>query len=101
MNISELVELIKENPGRFLQDDCIFQLRAFLRGFLFAKNTLMDRVCSDHKLLEEIDSIIRKEYSVLPTERISIEEILDDFEGKNAFNRYLELWSENVQFVTR
>ncbi len=97
MTVIELVKLIKADPGKFLQDDSIFQLRAFLRGFILAKNAEIKDVSEDQKVLERVDKAVRKKYSVLPTAHISTEEILDDFEGENAFRKYLEIWFETIK----
>jgi len=92
MTIIDLVGLIKADPSKFLQDDSIFQLRAFLRGFILAKNSEVQGVSEDQKILESVDKAVRRKYCVLPTAHISIEEILDDFEAENAFSKYLEIW---------
>lgn len=99
MNIIELMDIIEDDAGRFLQADCIFQLRAFMRGFVIAKNVSSPTLSFDHQIMDEIDSIVRKEYDVLPSAVISIEEILDDFEAGNAFNKYLEIWAQNVNKI--
>jgi len=97
MNLSELMIRIRENPSQFLQDDCIFQLRAFLRGFIFAKNTSANLTTKDHQLLDSIDSKIKSLYGIKEGEIISIEEILDDNEKENAFSKYLEQWFRYAQ----
>ena len=92
-----MMELIKSDGDKILQDDCIFQLRAFMRGFVLAKNASSSDLSEDHKIMDRMDAVVRKKYSVLPTSRISVEEILDDFDGENAYEKYLELWFSNVQ----
>ena len=96
MNIIQMMELLKVDGDKILQDDCIFQLRAFMRGFVLAKNTSGNGISEDHKIMEKMDEIVRKKYSVLPTSIISIEEIMDDFEGSNAYQEYLNIWFSNV-----
>ena len=97
MKLSELMLKIRNTPEAFLQDDCIFQLRAFVRGFILAKNTSAQSITEDHILLESIDSIIKNQYGVNKAEQISIEELLFDHEGKKAFQKYLALWFKYLQ----
>ena len=97
MNLQELMIEIKRSPESFLQDDCIFQLRAFIRGFIFSKNVSTKAIDGDHKLLESIDSKIRNEYGIGKNVKTSIEEILNDIEGENAYKKYIELWFKYVQ----
>jgi hypothetical protein len=92
MNLSELMLKIRETPEAFLQDDRIFQLRAFVRGFILAKNTSSQAITEDHNLLESVDSMIKNQYGIYKTEQVPIEELLFDHEGKKAFQKYLELW---------
>ena len=96
MNLSELMVQIRSNPEYFLQDDCIFQLRAFIRGFILAKNTSSQSLTEDHDLHESIDSMIKNQYGVNNTDQISVEELLFDHEGKKAFRTYLELWFKYI-----
>ena len=96
MNIIKMMELIKSDGNKILQDDCIFQLRAFMRGFVLAKNTSSKEFSEDQKIMERIDKVVRKKYSVLPTSVISVEEIMSDFEGRNAYQEYLKIWFLNV-----
>lgn len=97
MNLCELMLKIRSTPEVFLQDDCIFQLRAFLRGFILAKNTSAQAITQDHKLLESVDSMIKDQYGVNKAEQISIEELLFDHEGKKAFQKYQKLWFKYTQ----
>ena len=97
MNLAELMIEIRNSPEKFLQDDCIFQLRAFIRGFIFAKDSSAKIIGDDRKLLDAIDLKIRNKYGIAPSERIAIEEILDDYEGDNALAKYLELWFKYAQ----
>jgi len=97
MNLSELMIHIKESPGKFLQDDCIFQLRAFIRGFIFAKNSSVKSVTDDHNLLDSIDMKIKRKCGMTSNERVSIEEVLSDNEGDKAFHKYIELWFQYAQ----
>jgi hypothetical protein len=97
MNLQELMTAIRNKPEVFLQNDCIFQLRAFIRGFIFAQNTAAKAICDDHKLLAAIDLKIKKQYGINPTEKVSIEEILNDSEGENACNKYIDLWHKYTQ----
>lgn len=98
MNLSELMQKIRNTPEAFLQDDCIFQLRAFVRGFILAKNTSAQAITEDHILLDFVDSMIKDQYGVNKAEQISIEELLIDHEEKKAFQIYLELWFKYSQY---
>jgi hypothetical protein len=101
MNLIELMRKIRDRPEAFLQDDCILQLRAFIRGFILAKNTSIESentaICEDHKLLDRFDSYVKEKYKIELSERISVEEVLLDTEGKNAYPKYIELWFNYVQ----
>ena len=96
MNIIQMMGLIRNDGEKILQNDCIFQLRAFMRGFILAKNTCGNGISEDHKILERIDEVVRKKYNVLPTSMISIEEIMDNFEGGKAYQVYLNIWFSNI-----
>jgi len=101
MNLIELMRKIRDRPEAFLQDDCILQLRSFIRGFILAKNTSIESentaICEDHKLLDRFDSYVKEKYKIELSERISVEEVLLDTEGKNAYPKYIELWFNYVQ----
>ena len=97
MNLQEVMATMKSKPETFLQNDCIFQLRAFIRGFIFSKNIAAEAICDDHKLLDAVDLQIKELYGIKPGEIISIEEVLDDNEGDKAFDKYIELWHKYVQ----
>ena len=101
MNLIELMRQIRERPEAFLQDDCIFQLRAFIRGFILAQNVLSKSgtfvICEDNKLLDKFDAYIKDRYKVKPEAQISVEEVLFDAESKEAFFKYIELWFNYVQ----
>jgi len=101
MNLIELMLQIRERPEAFLQDDCIFQLRAFIRGFILAQNVSArndePKICEDHKLLDKFDAYVKEKYNINPEDHIAIEELLFDTEGKEAFFKYIELWFNYVQ----
>jgi len=94
------MKAIEERPGMFLQKDCIFQLRAFIRGFCLAKNVSPrnnnDFLCDDHQLLNKFDDSVRKKYRV-NADHISIEETLFDAVGDRAFFKYIELWNKFIE----
>mgnify|MGYP000206264457 CR=1 FL=1 len=96
MNLNELMIHIREKPESFLQDDCIFQLRAFLRGFILAKNIAANGVCDDHKLFERFNEYVRSQYGIDSTEVISVEEVIHDAEQNKSYERYIELWFNYV-----
>lgn len=97
MNLPELMIELRDRPEAFLRDDCIFQLRAFIRGFILARNTAERAISIDHKLLEAFDLELKSEYGVEPSERVSVEELLDEIEKENAFAKYIELWFKYAQ----
>jgi hypothetical protein len=101
MNLIELMPQIRERPEAFLQDDCVFQLRAFIRGFILAQNISSQDgnlvICEDHKLLDKFDTYTKNRYNVNPSDHVSVEEVLFDAEGKEAFFKYIELWFNYVQ----
>ena len=96
MNLNELMIQIREKPGSFLQSDCIFQLRAFLRGFVLAKNIESGGICEDHKLLESFGAYVREHYGIGPDDFISVEEIIHDQEQENSYEKHMELWFNYV-----
>ncbi len=98
-SVYDLIELhsaIAARPEFFLQKRCIFQLRAFLRGFcLFQNAQLLEsdgQLCKDHQLLQQFDQTIREKYCYLNV-NLSIEEILAEAEGEEAFDHYFQLWN--------
>ena len=96
MRLFELIKEIERDPGNFLQSDCIFQLRAFLRGYVFSKNINQKGFSEEHEVLTKFDAQLKERYGVSPEEVVSVEEMLTDFEGENAFQKYLELWSAHA-----
>jgi len=60
MNVDDLVKLIHADPGRFLQDDSISQLRAFLRGSILAKNVELKGNSEDQRIFESVDTKVRQ-----------------------------------------
>lgn len=88
---------IRNTPETFFQDKCIFQLCAFFRGFILAKNTSTQAITEDHDFLEFVDSMIKDQYGVNKAEQVSIEELLFDHEGKKAFQKYLGFWFKYSQ----
>lgn len=96
MNLEELMIQIRNNPGSILQDDCVFQLRAFMRGFVFAKNVHANGLTDDHKLMEGFSGYVREIYDIDPSEVISVEEIIYDHEQDESFEKHMELWFNYV-----
>jgi len=64
MNLSELMILLRDKPESFLQEDCVFQLAAFIRVFILAKNVDAGRLSDDHKLFEGFAAYIRNKYEI-------------------------------------
>ena len=99
MNIQNLVDLIRENPGKFLQDDSVFQLMAFLRGFCLAKNVTSVQAGGnpslDHTLLDTFGEHIRSTYSSI-TEAVSVDEVLTDVSPEAAFELFFKEWSKFI-----
>jgi len=92
MKLQELMLKINKSPESFLQADCIYQLRAFLRGFIFSKNIAIQGLSEDHKTLEEFDLYLKSIYNINSSEKGVIEEFLYEVEGEEAFSKYLEHW---------
>ena len=96
MNISELVCMIETDVEKFLQDDSVFQLMAFLRGYCCARNAEMMRLenqlSQDHLVLESFGEHVRSKFGVI-NEHVSIEEKLTDAAGDRALNLFFDEWN--------
>ncbi len=100
MNLIQLIKAIENNPDKFLQDDCVFQLMAFIRGFIVAKN-LQDRsdktyLCDDHILLDSFIAAIRLKYNLVDTQG-SLDELLTDIGDEGAFDLFFAEWNDFIQ----
>ena len=96
MTLLDLMRKIERNPANFLQSDCIFQLRAFLRGYIFSKNIEQGAISAEHELLTKFDTQLKESYGVTQGQSISVEELLTDHEGEKAFEKYFEIWSASA-----
>jgi hypothetical protein len=99
MNLTQLIKTIENNPEKFLQDDCVFQLMAFIRGFMLAKN-LQDRsdktyLSEDHILLDSFIAAIRLKYNLVATG--SLDELLTDIADEGAFDLFFAEWNDFIQ----
>ncbi|RZQ51179.1 hypothetical protein C1E23_20945 [Pseudoalteromonas phenolica] len=95
MNLQILINIFQNDPGKFIPQDSIYQLMAFLRGYCFAQNVVAidstGKPCQDHELLESFADYIRSQYSY-DGERISIEEVLYEVSPESAFELFFEHW---------
>ena len=96
MNISELICMIETDVEKFLQDDSVFQLMAFLRGYCCARNAEMmrleNRLSQDHLMLEAFGEHVRLNFGKV-NEHVSIEEKLTDVAGDGALRLFFDEWS--------
>ena len=97
MNLYQLMILVRDQPESFLREDCVFQLAAFIRGFILAKNIEADGISEDHKIFEDFVVYVRNNYEISYLERGSVEEIVNDAEQKKSFEKYLALWFTYVK----
>ena len=93
--LATLLEQIRERPGMYLGHKCIFRLRAFLDGYVYALREI-DGAEKELRLLRKILSVVEKKHRFRVSQ--GWDGILYFVNGTEAaaYDEFMQIWVEQI-----
>ena len=95
----EFIQTIKKRPQMFVGSETVSELHGLLRGYVYARNTLIEMDETESELLKDFSLwLIDEKFDIVKGSGVSWHSFLLFYytSEKTAFDKFFELWDEFI-----